>query len=186
MITIGGLSKYLPFALQPQIVFSADGSRFAFLTADLSRREGTYAVAVLEANGDTVFAREYPFQGVSIPSSAIDSAIAAMAPRPGQPREEGAAPLSRFQDAARQRIPAVYAPVERIVLGLDHTVWLTLRATPEGREAVVLDARGTPMATVPLPARSVVQGATSSHLWVTETDADDLASIVRYRIARPD
>lgn len=185
MITIGGLENRVPFALEPQIVFSADGSRFAFMTTDQSVRDGTYAVTVFDARGDTVFARRYPFRGVPIPRSAVDSAIEAMAPKSGAPREEGSDP-SRFQAVARQRIPATYAPVERIVLGLDHTTWLTLRATPQGREALVLNAVGTVVASVLLPPQSRVQQATSSHLWVTEADADGLTSVVRYRIVRPD
>ena len=184
MITIAGLENRVPFALEPQIVFSADGSRFAFLTTDQSVRDGTYDIAVFDARGDTVFASRYPFRGVPIPRSAVDSAIEAMAPKSGAPREEGADP-SRFQAVARQRIPATYAPVERITLALDHTTWLTLRATPQGREAVVLNAVGTVVASVPLPAQSRVQQATSSHVWVTETDADGLTSVVRYRIVRP-
>lgn len=182
-ITIGGLSNPIPFAFQPQIVFSSGGRRFGFLTADQSRREGTYSIAVFGTDGDTLFSRRYPFRGEPIPSSAIDSAIAAMAPRPEQ-RESSSDP-TRFQVAARERIPAVHAPVERMVLALDSTTWLALRPTMGRAEAIVLDARGTPVASVELPPRSRIQQVTESHLWVTETDTFDLASVVRYRIIRP-
>ena len=184
MITIAGLENPVPFAFAPLIVFAADGRRFAFVTTEQILSGGTYAVVVINAKGDTVFVRRYPFLGVRIPPSVVDSAIDAMAPKPGQAREEGADP-SRFQAIARQRIPAVYPPVDHVVLALDHTVWVTLRATPEGREAIVLNARGAVVATVRLPPRSRVQQATSSHLWLTETDVDGLTSVVRYRIVRP-
>lgn len=184
MITIDGLSNWIPLALQPQIVFAADGRRFAFMTADQSGQEGTFAIAVFEANGDTVFAGQYPFQGVPIPSSAIDSAIAAMVSEPG-PREEGGPNPSQFQAAARERMPKVYSPVEAIMLASDSTTWITMRPTADGANAMVLDTEGTPLASVLLPPRSRIRHASGTHVWVTETDAFDLTSVVRYRIERP-
>ncbi|HUF67497.1 MAG TPA: hypothetical protein VMM79_02510 [Longimicrobiales bacterium] len=181
-VTIAGLSQHIPFALQPQLVFAVDGSRIAFLTADQSTADATYSLTVLDADGELLFARDYSSPGEAIPPAAVDSAIAAMAP-PGQPREEGSDP-SRFQALARERMPAVYTPVERVMLALDSTTWLTMRATADGTEAIVLDAHGTLVSTVPLPPRSRVQNATATHVWMTETDEFDLVSIVRYRIER--
>lgn len=183
-ITINGLSNRVPFAFQPQIVFAADGSRFAFMTADQGSRESTYSVEVFDAGGDTVFARRYPFRGIPIPASAADSAIRAMAPRP-ELREAGSNP-ARFQAAARQRMPAVYAPVEQLLLALDGTTWITQGAAGAEREVVILDALGTPTASVLLPPRTRVQQATATHVWVTESDSLGLTSVVRYRIVRPD
>jgi hypothetical protein len=181
-VTIAGLSNYIPFALRPQIVFAVDGSRIAFLTADQSTAVATYSLTVLNADGEPLFARDYSLPGEAIPPAAVDSAIAAMAP-PGQPREEGSDP-SRFQALARERMPAVYAPVERVMLAVDGTTWLTMRATAAGTEALILDAHGTLVSTVPLPPRSRVQNATSTNVWMTETDEFDLVSVVRYRIER--
>lgn len=184
MITIDGLSNWIPLALQPQTVFAADGSRFAFMTADQGGEEGTYSIAAFDAKGDAVFERQYPFQGVPIPSSVIDSAIAAMVPETAQ-REEGGPDPSRFQAAARERMPRVYSPVETIMLAADSTTWITMRPTADGAYAIVLDARGTPLASVPLPPESRIQHATGTHVWMTETDEYDLTSAVRYRIERP-
>jgi hypothetical protein len=186
MIWINGLGRDIPLVPPPQYAFTADGSRFAYMTRDQSRQDGSFGITVFRADGDTVFTREYPAAGVPIPAVVMDSAIAAMAPRPGQPQEEGAPPFSRFQAEARRRAPAIYAPVERLILALDQTVWVTLRATPEGQDALVLDSLGTESARVQLPPRSHVQQATARHLWVTEIDDDGLTSVVRYRILRQD
>ena len=183
-ITVDGLGKNVPFALRPQFAYSADGSRFGFLTADQGRRDGSFRITVLRASGDTLFERDYPVIGEPIPSTAIDSAIGAMVPQAGQPTEDGGPPIGRFQDEARRRMPMIYPPAEELMLALDGTVWVTLRATSAGREALVLDSLGTPIATVQLPPRSRVQQATARHLWATETDDDGLTSVVRSRIGR--
>ena len=49
---------------------------------------------VLDAVGDPLFARDYSCADKAIPPAAVDSAIAAMAPRPGQPREQGSDPIA--------------------------------------------------------------------------------------------
>lgn len=183
-ITINGLTNPVPFAFRPQIVFAADGSRFAFMTADQGGGKGTYSVEVFDAGGDTLFARRYPFRGVPIPASAADSAIRAMAPSPEQ-REAGSNP-ARFQAAARQRMPAVYAPVEQLLLALDGTTWVTLRTAGAEREVIVHDALGAPTASVLLPPRTRVQQASATHVWMTESDSLGLTSVVRYRIMRRD
>jgi hypothetical protein len=81
-------------------------------------------------------------------------------------------------------LPAVYAPVERFRLALDGTTWLTMRATADGSGALVLDAEGNLVSTVPLPPRSRAQNATATHVRMTETDEFDLVSMVRNRIER--
>ena len=184
MVWIDGFGQSIPFAHQSQYAYAADGTRLGFMTADQSRRDGSFRITVLRASGDTLFERDYPVDGEPISSAAIDSAIAAMAPRPGQSSYEGRPPASRYQAEARQRMPVIHPPVEGLMLALDGTVWVTLRATPAGQEALVLDSLGTPVATVPLPPRSRVQQATATHLWVTEIDDDGLTSVVRYRIVR--
>ena len=100
-------------------------------------------------------------------------------------REEGGAHPRRFQAAARERMPRVYSPVEAIMLAADSTTWISMRPTSDGADAIVLDPRGNLRASVPLPARSRIQHATRTHLWVTEVDDFDLTSAVRYRIDRP-
>jgi hypothetical protein len=184
MITIAGLSNPVPLALRPLTVFSSDGRRFAFATADQSRRDGTFTVAVLEVAGDTVFQRSYPFQGEPIAQAEADSAIASMAPRPAVP-PEGPGPRL-FQDVARERIPAVHSPLHGVVPALDGNVWVTLRGTPEAREALVLDSDGSPTALVPLPPGSRIEEASPTHLYLTEADSLGLSSVVRYRIVRPE
>ena len=177
-ITVSGITNRVPFAFQPQTRFAPDGSRFLFSTADQSTLGGgTYSLTMLRPNGDTIFARSYAYGGEPIPDSALDRAIAAM-----PPPENGRS--RRFRALARQRAPAVYAPIIGVTLGLDGTVWVQLRSTDRGTPVHVVSETGDPIGFLLLPMQSWIQQASMTHVWVTETDLFDLPSVVRYRVIR--
>ena len=176
-ITVSGLSNPVPFAFQPRTEFAPDGSRFLFATADQSTLDGTYDLTMLRPTGDTIFARSYAYGGEPIPDSALDRAIAAMVPESERAR--------RFRALARERAPAVYAPTG-VTLGLDGTVWIELRSTDLGTPVHVISEAGDPIGSLLLPTRSRIQQASMTHVWMTETDLFDLASVVRYRVIRRD
>ena len=180
---VAGFGRPIPFAAGPGVAHAADGSRFAFLSTEVTGPEGgTYTLSLFDANGDTLFVRSYPFTGVPIPRAAADSAVAAEA-RPAGSATEGPADLDRrFQNVARERMPPVYPPTRSLVLGGDDTIWLTLHDSADVRRTLVLDRDGEPVGTVTMSTRSVIRQATASRVWVTETDADGLASVVRYRV----
>lgn len=173
-VTLAGRYNPVPFALRPLWAVSSNAERLVFASADQTRREGTFRVTMIELDGDTVFDRSYPFVGAPVTSAEADSAVATMTT------------IDRFQEEARQRVPEVHAPIEDIVPALDGTVWVTLRGPSTGREVMVLDSDGTPLALVALPSGSRVQDATRTHLYATETDAYGLLSVVRYRITGRD
>jgi hypothetical protein len=184
MMVVSGFGRPVPFVLSPQYAFAYDGSRIAQLTAPAPRgTEGAFTVTVLGSRGDTLASRTFPFRGVPIPRQARDSVLASFIPREGRPREGPADLPQRFQASARERMPSVYTPVETILLGLDRTIWVGMRPTPEGNGYLILDASGDPIGTLLLPASSRVRQATAARVWVTETDADGLSSVVRYRLA---
>ncbi|HEX7120990.1 MAG TPA: hypothetical protein VF178_01380 [Gemmatimonadaceae bacterium] len=182
-LTLSGFGRYLPFAFRPQVVVAGDGQRVGYLTTEItSSTGGTHSVLVLRQNGDTVFHRAFPFRGTPIPRRAADSAIAALAPPPGRPVEGPADLTSRFQALARERMPPVYAPVQSMALGIDGTVWVTLRDSAQTRMTMILNGRGDPIGRVRLSPRTRVWAGSASHLWMGESDADGVVSVVRYRI----
>ena len=79
----------------------------------------------------------------------------------------------------------VYGPKD-VTLGLDGTVWIELRSTDRGTPVTVISETGDVIGTLLLPPRSKIQEASMTHLWVMETDALDLVSVVRYRVTRPE
>ncbi len=182
-MVIAGLGNRVPFLLAPTTAVSVSGDRIASLSARLtSRDEGVYSVSLLRSNGDTVFSRSYPFRGVPIPRSAIDSTLATYIPKAGAPSEGPADLPLRFQALARERMPSVYTPVQSLLLGLDNTIWLGMRPDSAGTRFVALDERGDEIGSVLIPPQSRVLQATARQMWLGVADADGLASLVRYRI----
>lgn len=183
MMNVAGFGRWVPFTL-PLVVTARHDGRFAELSAPpLARPEGTFDVIAFRATGDTLFARSYPFRGAPIPQAAKDSALASFVPSGGRVLEGPSDLPQRFQAIARERMPAWFTPAETITLGIDLTTWIGMRATAEGRGYLVLDRRGEPVGSLVVPRTTRVRQASTTHVWVTETDADGLSSVVRYRIS---
>ena len=174
-VTISGLTNAVPFAFRPWPKIAPDGSRFLFMTADQSTLDATYNLTLVRPTHDTIFARSYPYAAEPIPDSAMDRGIAEMVPENNLTR--------RFRGLARERAPVVYPPTA-VKLGLDGTIWVTLRPTEHGTPVHVLSETGDPIASLLLPKRTRIQQASMTHVWVTESDPLDLASVVRYRVVR--
>ncbi len=174
-VTISGLTNPVPFAFQPWPKIAPDGSRFLFATADQSTLDATYNLTLVRPTHDTVFTRSYPYAAEPIPDSAMDRGIAGMVPENNLAR--------RFRALARERAPVAYPPTA-VKLGLDGTIWVTLRPTDHGTPVHVLSETGAPIASLLLPKRTRIQQASMTHVWVTEYDPLDLASVVRYRIVQ--
>ena len=174
-VTISGLTNPVPFAFRPWPEIAPDGTRFLFATADQTTLGATYDLTLVRPTHDTVFARSYPYAAEPIPDSAMDRGIAGMVPENDLAR--------RFRALARERAPVVYPPTA-VKLGLDGTIWVTLRPTEHGTPVHVLSETGDPIASLLLPKRTRIQQASMTHVWVTEYDPLDLASVVRYRVVR--
>ncbi|MDE2796936.1 MAG: hypothetical protein OXL34_19130 [Gemmatimonadota bacterium] len=175
LVVVSGLGNPVPFAFGVRVGIAADGSRFLFMTADQSTLEPTYNLTLVRPADDTVFSRSYAYPGEPIPDSAMERGLADMVPENELAR--------RFRALARERAPVVYPPTD-VTLGLDGTIWVELRRTEGGTPVRVLSESGDPIGSLLLPARSRIQQASMTHVWVTEYDPLDLASVVRYRVIR--
>ena len=174
-VTISGLTNPVPFAFRPWPEIALDGSRFLFMTTDQSTLDATYNLTLVRPTHDTVFTRSYAYPVEPIPDSAMDRGIAGMVPENNLAR--------RFRAQARERAPVVYPPTG-VTLGLDGTIWVALRSKDRGTPVHVLSETGDPIASLLLPKRTRIQQASMTHVWVTEYDPLDLASVVRYRVVR--
>ena len=172
---VAGLVNPVPFAFRPRGGIAADGSRILLMTTDQSTLNPTYGLTLVRPTHDTVFSRSYAYPGEPIPDSAMDRGIAEMVPENNVAR--------RVRARARELAPAVYPPSD-VTLGLDGTIWVELRRTDSGTPVHVLSETGDPIGSLLLPARSRIHQASMTHVWVTERDQVDLASVVRYRVMR--
>jgi hypothetical protein len=183
-MTVEIFGNPVPFAPLPQTVFSLDGKRFALFTVDLKGREGgTYTIQMFRTTGQVIFNKTFPYTGLPIPQRVVDSTLAAMIPPGGRALEGPADMPQRFQAIAKQKMPPVYPPVQAVIPSYDNTTWVVLRRTPEGQTAIVLNARGEPVGSVAVPPRSRILQGSATHVWMTETDADGLVSVVRYKLS---
>lgn len=169
----------LPFVIEPEHAVAADGSRIAVLTVTIEGADaGTYRVDMLDAAGDTLYSRRYGFRAVEIPRAVADSAIADRLSSIEHPD------LARayHRDA---RVPPVYPPVRRLVIGRDGSLWIEKRRSQEGRPYLVLDSRGEPIGRVLAPLNASIRVADLDDVWTVESDEYGVESVVRYRLEHP-
>jgi hypothetical protein len=167
-------SSRVPFYPAPEWGVAPDGSRIAVMTMDISGREGgTFRVDVFDPSGGRIFSRTFPFEGVRIPDQVVDSVM--------EPRAARLSGLGIVREI-RNRIPPVYPPVEKIVLGMDGRTWVQLYDGGKQEQWLILGETGNPQGRVFLPARTALHVADAAHVWALERDEWDVESIVRFRI----
>jgi hypothetical protein len=166
----------IPFYPVPVEAVSADGSRIAVVTTRMtSPRAGNFRLTLLRETGDTIYSRTYPFTGVPTPRAMAESEVRTAV---------GFFRLAPDAEAEMlRRIPEVEPPVDMIVIGRDGVAWVGPYARGREHTWLALDERGEPIGRITLPPRTSISAVSRTHIWVTEKDADDLESVVRYRVA---
>ena len=160
---------------RPIAEIGPNGDRVVMAVAATSGAElGTFQVVVISQAGDTIFARRFPFKAEQIDAHVRDSltALAAAGPRPPQMRGM----------VSERPSPRIYPPLKRLVIGRDGTVWVELRVTGAGRPYLVLDPKGNAIGMATLPANVTLMAANRTTIWATQRDADDVESVVRFRV----
>jgi hypothetical protein len=166
----------VPFFARSDWAVSSDGRRVAILTTDTSDpTHPSFRVRITDAAGHALVNRTFPFEPDPIPPARMDSAIAASA----APRPELRTEMER---ELRRLAPSIHAAAERVLLGEDGTVWIGLRQTAGGRPWLMLAPDGAPEGRIVLPANATLRVAERTRVWVTERDAFDVESVVRYRL----
>ena len=190
------ISGLIPYFAHPLAGLSPTGDRIVFLTTRFSGgARGTTRLVVLRTTGDTIVSRTYSFVASPIPESIRERAVRqALAQFDGSRIRNGRGrspyspqTLRAYEQQIRARMPSHYPPAGQgtsgLTVGRDNSIWLATEPTAEGAPFIVLDADGTPFATVVLPPKtSFIAAATRTHVWALESDADGVPSIVRYRI----
>ena len=181
----------VPFALWPQYSITPDGHQLVQLSAPLpTGPNGRFRIVLADITGDTLFSRFYPYRAEPIPGAAQDSALNRVVPAPGHLIDVPRDLPERVRAEARARMPSWYIAVESVLLGLDGTIWIGFRPANDHRRYLALSSRGDPVGELGVPAATRLRQASASHIWVTETDADGLSDVVRYRLrglaCRPD
>lgn len=183
-----GLGSGIELLLSPLperglIAFAPDGS--SAVIVDRTSWDGVglaeFEVTRIGVRGDTIFARRVAYTPRRVPDDFFDNEIQDAIVRPDVVNRRAYERALREFYGLRRYFP----PVTRVVMGSDRTTWLA-GIEDEGRERawLVLDAVGSTIGRLRLPASSRVLSASATECWVAETDALDIPYVVRYEIVR--
>jgi hypothetical protein len=174
----------LPFSSHTMEAAAPDGSRLAIAHASIEGPDaGTFSVTLLNATGETVFSRRYPFRKQPIPKHAGDSTIEAGYAflRKGG----GSGPQLAALYKREAKVPAMYPPLRDLIVGKDGSIWIGMR--PEGKQRLYyrITSKGVLAGELILPNNATIAAADASRIWALEADEDDVQSVVRYRWSAP-
>ncbi len=189
-LTNGRSSVRQPFSDEPAVAVSPLGTLVAVVerAAARSARPATFRVRMWSPARGWFAEREFPYRPRPLEERVVDSTVRAI--EAGLARMSPGIPIGR--DSLRRALyrPAYYPPVAEVRLGRDSTLWLRLAAEPPRPLAaarvlwLVLDWTGAPLRTVEAPAGLRIYDASGDLLWGVERDADEVPSVVRYRVVR--
>ena len=182
---LGGSARSYRLHTLPEddmIAFAPDGSGAVLVSRTSWAGSGpaAFGVTSVDPRGDTLFHRSIPYEPRRVPDGFFDDEIA-------ESLEYGhIADQRAYAGALREFLEQreYFPPVTRLVAGSDGTTWLAGPDVDGERSWLVLDASGSPIGRVRLPARSSVSSADASECWVVERDALDIPYVVRYEIVR--
>lgn len=149
---------------------------------------GVVDLRVHSADGTQRWRRSLRLTAPAIPRDVRDSLIAAgvtkARPQIASARARGGGPGGSVESLVERglTLPRHFAPIRRLVLGIDGTVWLEQMDGLRGGSWLVLDRSGTPRFQVRLPATFTIDDATIDSIWGTDQDELGVAYMIRLRV----
>lgn len=170
----------IPFCGRPMSTLASDGSRFLSATVEeQAARSVAYRVTQTRTNGDTVFSRRFTVPPVAISRDLAEERLDRVARQPNPFPGANEAMAKALEGV---RVPPVFQPYSRVLIGRDETVWIELYRRDEPRIWQVLDGSGNDIGRVHVTWNVEIQVASRTAIWGVETDDDGIEHIVRYRI----
>jgi hypothetical protein len=166
-----------PFNDGAFLVMAADRAYVIDRRSPSAARGATYGITAVRLSGDTLWNRRYPYEPVPLLRAAVDSAVQRMRPTVGGQR----VPEATVREALY--VPAFRTPFNGGFAASDGALWLR-RGDAAAKPYWVHDANGALVATVAVPATVTLHAVTGDIAWGVELDADDVPTVVRYRIRR--
>lgn len=171
----------LPIRNSSLTAVAPDANRVAVAMAALDGPDvGTFSLDVIDASGDTLVARRYPFVVELISKAVGDSAIAARAEMIRQMSPELADLL-----ASEGTYPPMFPPIRSLMIGQDNTVWIEQRLREGSYPLYVIAPDGEPIGTLFNPQDRRIVSVTRESMWVVERNEVGIESLVRYGIEWP-
>jgi hypothetical protein len=182
----------VPFADDPLIAVTPDGSEVVFVERYRASRPGSasYSVARFDVTTGKRMARHYEYTPAPMTMSTVDSVLARMVDSADSPLPRSFIDGFSSSTAARNAIrtaldvPAYHAPITEIVAGADRTVWLREHATGNW---IVLARNGSARGRVALPSGARLLFGDGETAWAVIEPAHGRAGsrvLVRYRFVK--
>ena len=170
-------SFQVPFVARTAYRVSHDGQRIAI--AEASKTDsGVVRVIMLNAEGDTLFARQYTSEATRLTKEQVEQRLSGVTPF-------GKYSADWIKDTLRKNIPAFDSRLMQVQIGLDHSTWIWFRQGVPGARALVLDARGNPVGWATFPPGARLTALSLDRIWAIETDPKsrirDAAVLVRLK-----
>ncbi len=186
-----GVWTFAPIPTPPLVAVASNGSGIAI--AEWSdAAPGVVDLRLVSPRGTERWRRSLRFDARVIPASVRDSLIAVGVEKSRRQIDEarrlGSVPRASAESLVERglSLPRHFAPVGRLVVGIDGTVWLEQMAGAERATWLVLDPDGRVQFQVQVPAGFTVEEASMHGVWGTEQDEWDVAYLVRLRVDTDD
>jgi len=164
---------------------SDSGMRMAIVDRPFgTASEASLRLTVVGASGDTAYSHEYRVETVPLTDDEWDAGLRASLARTDRPdRPYGLRELKTWLPR-----PAHWPSATRVVLGLDHSVWIALAEIPSRaeKEWAVMDEDGVPLFRVELPRDFRLFTVSGDVLWGVWQDEFDVPHVQRYRLEEGD
>ncbi len=169
-----------PFADAPLVVGSASRSRIYVVgrSVALNRRRGLIRVVAVNARGDTAWARDFPYAPRPLERRVADSVL----DRTHRSMRRSGATLEVVRRVLF--LPTNRPPVSAAIVADDGTLWLRREAGQATVEYWVVSADGSLLGSATVASNISIAAANREQVWGIRSDADDVPSIVRFRILR--
>jgi hypothetical protein len=132
------------------------------------------SITTLDQDGDTGVTSTVEVPGVAISRAVADSLIEAKASR--------LRPETERLFRRHAYVPPFWPPAKSAVVSDSGSAWIQLHSSTRDALYLVVDARGEVLGTVTLRPNTVVAAIGDGVVWCLETDADDVQTIVRYKL----
>ena len=175
----------LPVSFRSVFSVAPDGSGFVVVhrTGATNARPHTFRVVRFDAQADTAWARDIPYDPIRVPdawrSRHMERKIRDIVKEPTFPEGRIRPQVERAYGALE-----FFPPVRSVLAGADGSTWLQLRTGVESYEWEVLDESGRAVARVDAPQGGMAW-ADAESLWFVESDELGIPYLVRYVIRRP-
>ena len=175
----------LPESYRSLLSVAPDGSGFAVVhrTGATSAEPHTFRVIRFDAQADTAWAHEVPYDPIRVPRVWRSRHVE----RDVRDNEGLGIPEGRMRHAWERAYGRLefFPAVGDVQAGADGTTWLLLRTGVNSSQWEVLDESGRSVARVDPPPRGRIRWADTDSLWFVERNELDIPYLVRYVIRRP-